>query len=124
MSVASFIAIDTRHFLKYDKALLFNRKKTMANYTKEEIQKIASLARLEIKDSEITNHAKNFSNIINIVEKIKEINTENIEPMAHALDLYQRMRKDQVTETNERELLQKTAPKVADGLYLVPQVIE
>ena len=96
----------------------------MQKYTNNEIKKIAHLARLEIKDDEIENHAKNFSNIINIIEKIKEINTENIEPMSHPFDLEQRMRKDEATETNQRDLFQKNAPKKEAGLYLVPQVIE
>lgn len=96
----------------------------MSEYTNEEIKNIAHLARLEIKDNEIENHAKNFSNIINVIEKIKEINTENVEPMSHPFDLEQRMRADEVTETNQRELFQKNASKKEAGLYLVPQVIE
>ena len=96
----------------------------MPKNTPKEIKIIANLARLDIKDSEIENHAKNFYNIINIIEKIKEINTENIEPMSHPFDLEQRMRKDEVTETDQRELFQKNASKKEAGLYLVPQVIE
>lgn len=96
----------------------------MPEYTNEEIKNIAHLARLEIKDNEIANHAKNFSNIINVIEKIKEINTENVEPMSHPFDLEQRMRADEITETDQRELFQKNASKKEAGLYLVPQVIE
>ena len=96
----------------------------MSKYTHEEIKYIAKLARLAIKDSEIPNYAKNFSNIINVVEKIKSANTDNIEPMAHALELSQRMRPDQVTEKNNRDLWQQNAPQKESGLYLVPQVIE
>ncbi|MDP1940097.1 MAG: Asp-tRNA(Asn)/Glu-tRNA(Gln) amidotransferase subunit GatC, partial [Gallionella sp.] len=50
--------------------------------------------------------------------------TTGIAPMSHAQDLSQRLRADNVTETNQRELFQSIAPQVESGLYLVPQVIE
>ena len=96
----------------------------MPEYTNEEIKNIAHLARLEINESDIENNAKNFSNIINMIEKIHAIDTKNISPMSHPLELNQRLRKDEVTEPNQRELFQSIAPKKEDSLYLVPKVIE
>ena len=55
---------------------------------------------------------------------MQSIDIEGVEPMAHRLDLVQRLRPDVVTETNQREQLQTLAPASEDGLYLVPQVIE
>jgi aspartyl-tRNA(Asn)/glutamyl-tRNA(Gln) amidotransferase subunit C len=52
------------------------------------------------------------------------VDTENVSPMAHPLDTTQRLRKDEVTETNQREHFQQIAPSVEEGLYLVPKVIE
>jgi aspartyl-tRNA(Asn)/glutamyl-tRNA(Gln) amidotransferase subunit C len=55
---------------------------------------------------------------------MNQANTTNVEPMAHPLDSVQRLRADEITETNQRELLQSGAPAVRDGFYLVPRVIE
>lgn len=96
----------------------------MSEHTNEEIKNIAHLARLEIKESDIANHAKNFSNIINMIEKIHDVDTQNISPMSHPFELDQRLRKDEITESNQRELFQSIAPKKIAGLYLVPKVIE
>jgi aspartyl-tRNA(Asn)/glutamyl-tRNA(Gln) amidotransferase subunit C len=52
------------------------------------------------------------------------VDTTGVEPMAHAVDVMQRLREDRVTETDEHELFQSIAPQVEDGLYLVPKVIE
>jgi len=97
----------------------------MHNYTKEEIKNLANLAKIAIKDSEIDDYAKKISNIINLIEKIKTIDLKNIPPMSHPLEnINQRLREDKVTETNQRELLQKNAPLIENGLYLVPSIIE
>ena len=55
---------------------------------------------------------------------MQAIDTAQIEPMSHAQDVVQRLRDDQVTESNQRELYQSIAPQVEEGLYLVPKVIE
>ena len=55
---------------------------------------------------------------------MRKVDTSNISPMAHAQSVSQRLRDDVVTETNQREKLQKIAPEVSGGLYIVPQVIE
>ena len=52
------------------------------------------------------------------------IDTTDVKPMAHPMDVSQRLRKDIVQEKNQREAFQKIAPNTKDGLYLVPQVIE
>ena len=59
-----------------------------------------------------------------LIEEMQAVNTEGIAPMSHSQDVTQRLREDQVTETNQRELYQSIAPSVEDGLYLVPKVIE
>jgi aspartyl-tRNA(Asn)/glutamyl-tRNA(Gln) amidotransferase subunit C len=92
--------------------------------TKQDVENIAHLARLAIDESDIPEYADNLSNILELVAQMDAINTEHTDPMAHPLDAVQRLRKDEVTETNRREHFQQIAPKTEAGLYLVPKVIE
>ena len=91
---------------------------------KQDVENIAHLARLAIDDGDIPGYAKNLSNILELVEQMNAIDTSAVEPMAHPLDAVQRLRKDEVTEANQREHFQSIAPKTEAGLYLVPKVIE
>ena len=90
----------------------------------EEIEKIANLARLQIDAADIPGYTENLSNILDLVAQMDSVNTDDVTPMAHPLDAVQRLRADEVTEQDQREHFQKHAPKVEDGLYLVPKVIE
>ncbi len=90
----------------------------------DEVARIAHLAGLAIDEADIPEYTTNLSNILELVEQMSSVDTAGIEPMAHPLELPQRLREDKVTETDQRELFQKCAPKVERGLYLVPQVIE
>jgi len=91
---------------------------------KSDVEKIAHLARLAIDEKDVPEYARNLSNILDLVEQMSAVDTDNVTPMAHPLDATQRLRKDEVTEINQREHFQKIAPSVEDGLYLVPKVIE
>ena len=88
------------------------------------VKKIAYLARLKIDDEDVPGYVNNLSNIIDLVEQMNAVDTEGVVPMSHPMDAVQRLREDEVTETNKREAFQAIAPKTEDGLYLVPQVIE
>lgn len=92
--------------------------------TPEEVLKIANLARLKINQDEVGQYATELSKIISLVEQMNKVDTQNVEPMAHPLDVAQRLRKDEVTEINQREKFQSVAPNAEKGLYLVPKVIE
>ncbi len=91
---------------------------------KEDIEKIAHLARLDINDADMPDYARNLSDILTLVEQMAAVDTSSVTPMAHPLDAQQRLRADEVTEINQREQLQTNAPQVKAGLFLVPQVIE
>lgn len=91
---------------------------------KEDIEKIAHLARLGIHDADVPDYARNLSDILDLVEQMSGVDTTGVMPMAHPLDMHQRLRADNVTEVNEREQLQANAPQTEAGLFLVPQVIE
>ena len=92
--------------------------------THDEIKKIAHLARIKITEEEADATIKKLSGILNLIEDMKKVDTTNISPMSHGQSVTQRLREDIVTEKNQREKLQKIAPKVSCGLYIVPQVIE
>jgi aspartyl-tRNA(Asn)/glutamyl-tRNA(Gln) amidotransferase subunit C len=91
---------------------------------KEDVEKIAHLARLAIEETQVEEYARNLSDILTLVERMSAVNTDHVEPMAHPQDMQQRLRADAVTETDRREHFQAIAPQVEDGLYLVPKVIE
>ncbi len=92
--------------------------------TIDEVLKIATLARIRIDENEAESYAQDLSGILDFVAQMSSVDTSEVEPMAHPLDLPQRLRPDEVTEANQRERFQAIAPAVEAGLYLVPQVIE
>ncbi len=89
-----------------------------------EVAKIAHLARLSVGETDGEAHARNLSSILAFVERLSEVDTSGVEPMAHPLDMTQRLRPDVVTETDQRERFQALAPATANWHYLVPRVIE
>ena len=91
---------------------------------KDQVQQIAMLARLRIADEEAADVVDKLSRIVDFVDQLSQADTEHVVPMAHPLHAVQPLRPDAVTESNERDVFQKNAPEVADGLYLVPKVIE
>ncbi len=91
---------------------------------RSDVEKIAHLARLQIEEQDIPEYTENLSNILDLVNQMQAVDTSDIEPMANALDAVQRLRKDEVTETNQRAALQAIAPAVENGLFQVPKVIE
>lgn len=90
----------------------------------EEIQKIAHLSRLHLADADIAEYSVQLSRILDFIEDMNQVDTTDIEPLAHPLDIPQRLREDKVTEPNLRDKFQAIAPQVESGLYLVPKVIE
>ena len=90
----------------------------------DDVKSIARLARLSISDQDIPVYARTLSNILEFVAQLERAETGGVAPMAHPLEMSQRLRPDQVSETDLRELYQQKAPQVEAGLYLVPKVIE
>jgi aspartyl-tRNA(Asn)/glutamyl-tRNA(Gln) amidotransferase subunit C len=101
-----------------------NYRESFMSLTATDVKKIAHLARLNLSDADTTLYTEQLSKIIDFVEQMNQTDTSQTEPVAHSLDLTQRLRTDQVTETNQRAAFQAIAPQVEAGLYLVPQVIE
>lgn len=92
--------------------------------TTDDVKRIASLARIEIDDAQAQATQAQLNTIFDLIATMQAVDTAGIEPMAHAQEVYQRLRADAVTETDRRDAFQAIAPAVENGLYLVPKVIE
>lgn len=90
----------------------------------DDVSRIARLARIEISPAEAERTRDQLNGILAFVEQLQAVNTDGIEPMAHAVDVVQRLRPDAVSETDRRAVFQASAPETEAGLYLVPKVIE
>ncbi|MBT3854852.1 MAG: Asp-tRNA(Asn)/Glu-tRNA(Gln) amidotransferase subunit GatC [Thiotrichales bacterium] len=88
------------------------------------VKEIAYLARLSIENSELEQSTKELNNILSLMDQLGEIDTGDAEPMAHPLEMSQRLRDDQVTEDDLSEEFQEIAPKTGNNHFLVPTVIE
>lgn len=89
-----------------------------------DVKRIAELAYIEINDQEAKETLGQLSGIFNLIESMQAVDTETVEPMSHAQNVSQRLREDEITETDQHQLYQSIAPQVEADLYLVPQVIE
>jgi len=92
--------------------------------TPDDVKAIARLARLAVAEQDIPAYAKNLSSILEFVAQLDKVDTATVQPMAHPLDMSQRLREDAVTEQVDRDRYQQNAPQVEAGLYLVPKVVE
>jgi aspartyl-tRNA(Asn)/glutamyl-tRNA(Gln) amidotransferase subunit C len=96
--------------------------------TRNDVSRIAELARLELTPAEGEAMLAQLNGFFAIVEKMSAVDTSGVEPLYTPLsavsDVSLRLRDDVVTEGDEREANQRSAPAVEDGLYLVPRVIE
>jgi aspartyl-tRNA(Asn)/glutamyl-tRNA(Gln) amidotransferase subunit C len=92
---------------------------------RQDVEKIARLARLSITEAEMPVYVTSLSSIVDFVAQLSRAETDRVEPMAHPLEgQHQRVRADVVTETDQHEKYQANAPQVQAGLYVVPRVIE
>jgi len=89
-----------------------------------DIRSIAHLARLHIDESTIEQYVSELSSILSLVDEMNQVDSSGILPLANPMDATQRLRDDEVTESNDRDKFQAIAPDVASGLYRVPRVIE
>ena len=92
--------------------------------SKQEIDYIAQLARLEISPAEIPLYIDKLGRIVDFIHELSAAETDGLVPMAHPLDMSQRLRDDEVTAVDERDRFQQNSAATAQGLYLVPRVIE
>ena len=92
--------------------------------TLDDVRRVAHLARLAVDENEAAAVLAQLSRVFGLIEQMQAVDTRGVEPMAHALDVVQRLRVDEVTESDQHALYQSIAPQAEAGLYLVPKVIE
>jgi aspartyl-tRNA(Asn)/glutamyl-tRNA(Gln) amidotransferase subunit C len=96
--------------------------------TPQDVNRIALLARLDLSSAEQAAMLGQLNNFFSIVERMSAVDTSGVEPLYTPLSAVQqaalRLRDDVVTESDQRELNQRSAPAVVDGLFLVPKVLE
>jgi aspartyl-tRNA(Asn)/glutamyl-tRNA(Gln) amidotransferase subunit C len=92
--------------------------------SEQQVTQIAYLARLSLSEAELKDNTKDLNAILGLAEQLSAIETDEIEPMAHPLHMTQRLRPDEVTETDHSEEFQSIAPSTGNKHYLVPTVIE
>lgn len=90
----------------------------------EDVSRIALLSRIELSAAERETTRDQLNDILGFIEQLQAVDTAGIEPMAHAVDVVQRLRADVVTESDRRADFQAVAPETEAGLYLVPRVVE
>ena len=90
----------------------------------DQVRRLARLARIAIRSDETEIVLERLNRVLGLVDEMRSVDTAGIEPMAHPLDAVQRLRADEVTQDDQRELYQSVAPAIDGGLYLVPKVIE
>lgn len=92
--------------------------------TLDDVRRIARLARIEVSAAEVESTRDQLNGILGFVAQLQSVDTSGIAPMSHAVDVVQRLRPDQVTESDCHAVFQAIAPETEGGLYLVPKVIE
>lgn len=90
----------------------------------DDIRRVAKLSYIEISEAEAQQNLVTLSGIFELLEQMRVVDTQGVQPMIHPQDLTQRLRDDVVTESDQRVQFQAIAPQVEAGLYLVPKVIE
>ena len=90
----------------------------------DDVHRLAHLARIEIDAVEAEEVRAKLDAIFGMINALNAIDTTGVVPMAHAQDVVLPLREDKVTETDRHALYQAVAPAVANGLYLVPKVLE
>lgn len=91
--------------------------------TKEEVEHVANLARLELDEAAMERFAGQIGDILTYVDKLKQVDTTGIVPTSHAISLTNAFREDEVTGHLEREDSLANAPEKEDGTFLVPRII-
>lgn len=90
--------------------------------TTQEVKHVAKLARLELTQEETEKYSKQLGEILKYVEQMNEVDTTGIEPMPHAIPVYNVMRDDVVKYEQTKEEMLQNAPFEEDGFFRVPKI--
>ena len=94
------------------------------SFSPDDVTRLARLARIDLADDEARDVRAKLDAIFGLIDALQAIDTTDVEPMAHAQDVSMPLRDDIVTDEDRRDRYQAQAPAVANGLYIVPKVIE
>lgn len=90
----------------------------------DDVKRVAHLARMAVDEAEAQAVLSQINDVFKLIAEMQAVDTREVAPMSHALDVVQRLREDAITEGDQHALFQSVAPHVEGGLYLVPKVIE
>ncbi len=88
------------------------------------VKKIAFLSHLKIEDDKVAATQEEFNKILQWVDQLKEVDTDNVEPLVSVNNEHLRLRQDEVTEGNQAEAVLANAPVKEYGYFVVPKVVE
>ncbi|MCL4677672.1 MAG: Asp-tRNA(Asn)/Glu-tRNA(Gln) amidotransferase subunit GatC [Alphaproteobacteria bacterium] len=91
---------------------------------KATVKKVAGLARLAMNDEQLDRMAPQVSGIINWIEQLAEVNTDNVEPLSSVVDITLPLRKDEVNDGGYVEKVLANAPEATQGYFVVPKIVE
>ncbi len=100
-----------------------NQPLNLMSLSKEDVQRVSLLARLKLSDDELSTMTEQLGQIVNYIDKLSELDTEGVEPMAHALDLTNALVDDEPHESLPREMALQNAPRSDDECFRVPAVL-
>lgn len=89
-----------------------------------QVRHVAKLARLDLTDEEVTRFSTQLSAILDYMEKLNELDTDSVEPLAHCLPIHNIFREDVVTESLDTELALRNAPQHFENFFKVPKILE
>lgn len=92
--------------------------------TRDDVKKVAVLARLKLSEAEIDSLTTQMGKILGFVESLNEVQTDGVEPMVHAMELRNVFRADEARPSFSREEALKNAPKTDGKYFLVPQILD
>jgi len=92
--------------------------------SKEDVKKVAELARLEFNEAQTEKFTEQLGNILEYIEKLNELDTDDVEPTSHVLNISTPLREDKVQKLLTIDEVLQNAPESEDDFFVVPQVIE
>ncbi len=91
--------------------------------TKEAVERVAHLSRLQFTEDELEAQYQQLESIIEMMDVLSEIDTENITPLNHVMDIYNVFRVDEVHESMEVEKILQNAPSESENMFQVPKIV-
>ena len=92
--------------------------------TNELVSYVANLSRIKLDENEISEMQSQMSEIVNYMDILNQLDTENIEPLSHIFNITNVMRDDEVRDSYEREEILKNAPAHTEEAFIVPNTVD